>query len=100
MKPKGAIDMRQFQALFLVLLIGCGGISAAGRAQAKREAADAAALKTRVERILVDYRRALKGKIWDSVTPFYFKDDFEAFKILKARTDALWKRGQILELNF
>lgn len=82
------------------LLAGCTMFSAQAREQARKDAAQQSALKGKVERVLSDLKRPLKGKLWDSVKPYYFQDDMDAFKALKLRTDAMWKRGQLLELDF
>src|SRR5262245_20169273 len=84
--------------LSFALAAGCG--SAASRAQSRRAEVEAAALKTKIQRVLSDLQRPLRGKMWDSVEAYYYKDDPDAFRALKQRTQALWKRGQLLDLAF
>lgn len=86
-------------ALLLLAAGGCAMFSPAARAQARRAAAEQEALKGRAARILNDFARSLKGKVWDSVEPSLHPDDPQTLRELKARTEALWKRGQLLDLT-
>lgn len=86
--------------LLALVLAGCALFSAQRREQARRAAAEAAALKAQVVRALEGLERPLKAKLWDSLVPLYFRGDPGSFRALKTRTEALWKRGQLLDLGF
>ena len=90
--------MRRLLLGFLLVAGGCSSFSAAGRAQAKRDSAAQESLKTQLTRSLNEFRRSLKGKVWDSVAEFCFREDPDVVRALKTRTEALWKRGQLLDL--
>jgi len=85
----------------MVLLIAAGGCAwlQGRRAKAKRTEVVSASLKAEVVEVLAQLRRGLKSKIWDNLADVYDRGVPAAYREMKQRTEALWKRGQILELN-